>query len=44
MGEGGLDCAVETFDVDLLHEAEAFEGGMLDGGPPRLSCKLLFFF
>ena len=33
-GQGGADGGVETFGVDLLHEAEALEGGLVDGGPP----------
>ena len=34
MWETRLDGGVETFGVDFLHELEAREGGLGDGGPP----------
>jgi hypothetical protein len=32
--EGGLDDGVEALWIDALHELEALEGGVCDGGPP----------
>lgn len=32
--QGGLDDGVEALWVDALHELEALEGGVCDGGPP----------
>ena len=34
MGERGVDGGVEALGVDFLHELEAGEGGVRDGGPP----------
>lgn len=35
MGEGGLDDGIEALWVNPLHELEALEGRVGDGGPPN---------